>query len=212
MKRYVPLAVTLAVSLGAIATSAQAQAAHAHDETVVSGPSQAPGPAGGAGKGMGGMMDPAMMAMMQTMMGAMMAGGTGQAAVQGFDMAGGHMGASAMAMLDGNADGTIAPDEMDAGLASALGTYDADKNGTLSLAEFEAFHSALTRSRTVDRFQALDEDGDGQVTAAELAAPGKAMRRMAAMQGRSDANPAPDAATAPGQDGMDQDGMDQDGN
>lgn len=61
----------------------------------------------------------------------------------------------------------------------------------------------------VDRFQALDDDGDGQLTEAELAAAAKAMGRMMptpAPQGAPGATPAPGMGTMPGMGNMDQDG------
>lgn len=55
-------------------------------------------------------------------------------------------------------------------LAGKLKEFDADGNGTLDLAEFESLHAALIRETTVDRFQHLDADGDGQVTEQEMKA------------------------------------------
>ena len=59
--------------------------------------------------------------------------------------------------------------------------YDADGNGSLSLAEFETMHAAHVREATVDRFQVFDADGDGQVTADEIGAPADRMERMMRM-------------------------------
>lgn len=87
-------------------------------------------------------------------------------------------GAFPLAAFDANDDGKVTPDELRTGLLGALKTHDADGDGTLSLAEFETLHAALTREHTVDRFQALDADGDGKVTADEIAAPTKRMERM----------------------------------
>ena len=57
---------------------------------------------------------------------------------------------------------------MRAALSARMAKFDADGDGVLSLAEFEALHSAMIRSMTVDRFQALDEDGDGYSNADEI--------------------------------------------
>ena len=46
--------------------------------------------------------------------------------------------------------------------------FDANGDGTLSLPEFEALHSTLLRESMVDRFQHLDVDGDGKITAEEM--------------------------------------------
>ena len=52
-----------------------------------------------------------------------------------------------------------------------LEEFDTDKDGTLSLSEFEALHAAMIRETTVDRFQHLDADGDGKITKEEVTAP-----------------------------------------
>lgn len=46
--------------------------------------------------------------------------------------------------------------------------FDKDKDGKLSIAEFEVLHSALIREKMVDRFQHIDADGDGMITEKEL--------------------------------------------
>lgn len=200
----------LAISFVGVGTPLLAQSEHDHDPNGSAGAAgSTAGPAGAMG--MGGMMDPAMMMKMHAMMSSMMAGGMMAGMGQGMmPMAGPDMmGASAMAVFDSDGDGSVSPGEMDAGLKGALASYDADKGGTLSLAEFETFHSALIRSLMVDRFQALDDDGDGQLTEAELAAAAKAMGRMMttqAPQGAPGATPAPGMGTMPGMGNMDQDG------
>lgn len=79
---------------------------------------------------------------------------------------------------DSDGDGIVSPEELRAALERKLAEYDANGDGTLSLEEFEALHSALIRPQMVDRFQVLDEDGDGKVTAEEIAAPADHMERM----------------------------------
>jgi hypothetical protein len=73
--------------------------------------------------------------------------------------------------LDANADGSLTQAEIDEGRAAQLAKYDSDKNGSLSLKEFESLWLDMMRSRMVDRFQDLDEDGDAQVTGGEFAEP-----------------------------------------
>ena len=92
----------------------------------------------------------------------------------------GGMG-KAMRAFDTNADGTLSAEEVSAGIMGEVATYDADKNGTLSLAEFEALHAAHTRSMMVRALQMHDADGDGQVTEAEMTA--MATMRQAHMGG-----------------------------
>lgn len=111
-------------------------------------------------------------------------------------MMGGHggmgvmMGAAqshAMATFDIDADGTLTPEEITAGIQAEIKTYDADANGTLSLEEFAVMHAAHTRPMTVRAFQMHDPDGDAQVTEAELAAMASLMQSH--MSGQQDGMP-----------------------
>jgi len=86
-------------------------------------------------------------------------------------MMGGHDGAAMMAEFDTDGDGVVSPEEARAGLTAKLEQYDADGNGTLSLEEFEVLHNDAGRTAMVDRFQWLDDDGDGQVTGDEITRP-----------------------------------------
>lgn len=84
----------------------------------------------------------------------------------------------AMRMFDADNDGTLTPEEMTAGMQAEIKTYDKDASGSLSLAEFEAMHAAHTRTMMVRAFQMRDEDGDGQVTEAEMATMAAMMQMM----------------------------------
>ncbi len=88
------------------------------------------------------------------------------------------MNGYAMRTFDANKDGILTPEEMTAGMQAEVKTYDTDTNGTLSLAEFEVMHAAHTRTMMVRAFQMHDEDGDGQVTEAEIAAMAAMMQMM----------------------------------
>ncbi len=159
---------------------------------------------GGAGRagGMGNMGD--MMQMMQMMHGQMMSGGMGGG------MGGGMMGGAVETAFDTDGDGAVSPEELRAGLAAQLKQYDADGNGVLSIAEFETLNTAAIRNLMVDRFQALDEDGDGQITGDEMVAPAARMERMEMMRARAtdSANgQMPRGQGAGGGMGMDQDDM-----
>jgi len=142
-----------------------------------------PGMMGGMGpaSGMGDMGD--MMQMMMRMHGQMMGGDMMESAAgpMGFGMTGGQLDEA----FDADGNGTVTPEELRAGLAAQLKQYDADGDGSLSIAEFEALHNAMTRNFMVDRFQALDEDGDGRITGDEMAAPANWMERMQMMRSQA---------------------------
>jgi hypothetical protein len=70
--------------------------------------------------------------------------------------------------VDTNADGKLSQDEINAAIDARFAEFDADKNGSLSLAEFEALWADITKPLTVRAFQFLDPDGDAAVAKAEL--------------------------------------------
>jgi Ca2+-binding EF-hand superfamily protein len=118
-----------------------------------------------------------MMPMMMQMHSKMMDGGAGKMNGRGMAM----MDRDMMQMMMG--PGMMAdPSEKDASgmMQKRMAEFDADGDGSLSLAEFEALHAAMIRETAVDRFQHLDADGDGRVTEAEMGAPAQRMnmRRM----------------------------------
>ena len=69
---------------------------------------------------------------------------------------------------DADNDGAVTQAEIDTFRDAQVQGADADSDGDLTLAEFERIWLTLTRNRMVDVFQALDEDGSGKVTKAEL--------------------------------------------
>ena len=180
---------------GKMAASAVAVLLAAGTAMADSGPHH--GDARGAGMGgehdmmemmmrMHGMMgvDGAMPGMGMGMMG--MPGGMGMMGPGG-PMMGGMTalpGVGMMSDLDADGDGVVTPEEAQSGLGSLLSDYDADGDGTLSIAEFETLHSALIRETMVDRFQHLDADGDGRITAEEMQAPAAQMQRMQGLRER----------------------------
>ncbi len=180
-------ALVASISLALLATSALAADRHGHSFTDSSASAQAPMRMGDSAGGMmgEGMMDADMMKNMHTMMhgdtGGHMMGGDKMSMMKNMhpmmhgDTGDRMMGASMMdgnnLSYDSNGDGTTSVDELREALLSELTDFDADSNGALQIAEFEKLHAARNRSDMVDRFQALDEDGDGQVTKKEMAAP-----------------------------------------
>ncbi len=198
-----PLETFLAAALasGLLAGAAFAEANHGHAGQA--GPGQGGQPAMGMPgmKGAGQGMMP-MMQMMMCMHGDMMGAGMGM----GMGMAGDGIAAMPGLNADADGDGTVTPHELRTRLQALLSEYDANADGSLSLDEFASLHAALTRETMVDRFQFLDDDGDGAVSAAEIAKPARLMDQMQAKRGRMmDRAPDRDADAMPGQGGMMQD-------
>jgi len=180
MKRNTKLAIGLIAATSISAAFAAPALAHGDDDSQASGTHQ---------KGSGGMSGGKnMMQMMQKMMrmhAKKMGGGMG----------------NQLAKFDANGDGTVSVDEARAGLAALLKKYDTDGNGSLSLAEYQVLNTAAMREKMVDKFQALDADGDGKITSAEMAAPADRLQRMKAKWAKMKAH-ANGNAPAGGQSGM----------
>ncbi|MEL6519915.1 MAG: hypothetical protein AAFQ66_03065 [Pseudomonadota bacterium] len=70
--------------------------------------------------------------------------------------------------FDANADGDLTQEEITAARQAQLTEFDSNGDGSLDLAEYEALWLSVMRDRMVDRFQAHDDDGDGQVTTEEF--------------------------------------------
>ena len=175
----------------ALAVPAAAQDNHDHKDAQGAPTGSAEG--GSAPEMMGdhGQMMQNMMRMMKQMHQKMM----GQGGMQGMNMGNpqnsdprGRMGGMGMGPMGGSGMGPMGMMDSDmmelmsrrhAGSVSPSGDisgtmsmhmkqFDANGDGTLSLAEFEALHGALMRETMVDRFQHLDADGDGKITAEEM--------------------------------------------
>ena len=84
---------------------------------------------------------------------------------------GGHHGRHFETMLeiyDNDGDGKLTQAEIDNGRAERLAEFDGDGDQALDLEEYQALWLDSMNARMVDRFQHLDEDGDGTVTLAEF--------------------------------------------
>lgn len=84
---------------------------------------------------------------------------------------GGMGGSHRMEMIekiDTNADGKITMAEIQAHRDQLHAEHDTDGNKAISLSEFEGIWLTHMRPLMVDRFQMMDDDGDGQITNAEV--------------------------------------------
>jgi hypothetical protein len=72
---------------------------------------------------------------------------------------------------DANKDRKITQEEIDTNRTATYGKFDADKDGNLSLAEFEKLWLEANRQRMVREFQRFDTDGDAKVTLDEYKKP-----------------------------------------
>ena len=162
---------------------------------------------GDKGQGCRHAMMPGMMRMHAQMMGGdgPMAGmGPGMMGLGGHGMGMGMMG-TAMERFDADEDGKVTPEEARAGLQALLKDYDANGDQTLSLSEFETLHSAMIREAMVDRFQFLDDDGDGAVSMDEIVKPAEMIGRMQQMHERMMGRPQGGMMGTPGMGPMDKD-------
>lgn len=72
---------------------------------------------------------------------------------------------------DADKDGAVTQAEVDAVRKGKLDRFDTNKDGALSLGEFEALWLEQMKSRMVDSFQRLDDDGSGAISGDEFVAP-----------------------------------------
>lgn len=95
---------------------------------------------------------------------------------------GGHHRMEMMQRLDTNTDGKITMAEITAHREQLHAEHDKDRNNAISLSEFEGIWLAMMRPMMVDKFQMMDDDGDGQITDAEVE------KKMTWMMHRMDRN------------------------
>ncbi|HKM15332.1 MAG TPA: hypothetical protein VJY63_05345 [Marinospirillum sp.] len=70
--------------------------------------------------------------------------------------------------IDADADGEITQQELDTFRAAKVKAADANKDGALSLKEFEPVYQEMTRTRMVRAFQGLDSNGNGVISKEEM--------------------------------------------
>ena len=73
--------------------------------------------------------------------------------------------------FDANGDGQVTRAEIESTRQTMFGGADNNSDSNLDLQEFEGLWLNHMRPRMVDKFQMLDNDGDGQITEAEFAKP-----------------------------------------
>lgn len=98
-----------------------------------------------------------------------------QALAKGMGGMGGHHRMEMIERLDSNSDGKITMAEITAHRDQLHAEHDKDGNNAISLSEFEGIWLSMMRPMMVDKFQMMDDDGDGQITDAEV---DKKMSRM----------------------------------
>jgi Ca2+-binding EF-hand superfamily protein len=80
----------------------------------------------------------------------------------------GGLGHEMLQNVDTDSDGALSQDEINSAVNSRFSQFDADKNGSLSLPEFEALWADITKPIAVRAFQFLDPNGDAGIAKAEL--------------------------------------------
>lgn len=70
---------------------------------------------------------------------------------------------------DANQDGALTQDEIDVFIQTKVDGADANGDGNVSLEEFKVIWLEIMDRHVVDRFQSMDQDGDGQITPEERA-------------------------------------------
>lgn len=86
----------------------------------------------------------------------------------GFGGPGGEVFRNLFTQIDTNKDGKVTQAEIDAYRAAQVSAADANKDGVLTIDEFQTAYDAFIRPQMVRAFQDFDTDGDGKITSAEI--------------------------------------------
>jgi hypothetical protein len=82
----------------------------------------------------------------------------------------GHWGRAFLTQMDADKDGTVTSAEIEAFQAAHAAEIDADKNGTITVDEMIAHEEKMRTQRMADRLKAMDRNGDGNVSVEEYEA------------------------------------------
>jgi len=88
-----------------------------------------------------------------------------------FGMHHGKGGHRMMERFDTNEDGKLTQQELDEARKKLVAAHDGDKDGKLTLAEFEKLWLEVKRQRMVRSFQRIDRDADASITVDEFLKP-----------------------------------------
>lgn len=80
--------------------------------------------------------------------------------------------------FDTDGDGRVSVTEAEAGVLALLTTHDSDQSGALSEEEFTNLFVEVTRGMAAGAFTRLDEDGNAEISGAEITFPVQMMTRM----------------------------------
>jgi Ca2+-binding EF-hand superfamily protein len=82
----------------------------------------------------------------------------------------GHWGRMMLTEMDADKDGTVTRAEIEAYEAARAAEIDADKDGTITVEELIAHREKMRQQHMAERLKAMDQNGDGNVSVEEYEA------------------------------------------